>query len=510
MTTLRAAIYLRISNDPEGLELGTTRQREDCRAHADRRGYTIYRIYTDNDRSASRYARKVRPEYRQMIADAAAGRFDVILAYSSSRITRQPRENEDLIDLALNHGTRYDYIRSPSFDLNTADGREMARNAAARDAGEVERTSERVLRDVDQRAKDGRFHGGAPPFGIEAVWSVIDRRERIDSFKLHSIHAKWLKEAARRVIANETVYGIVVDWNKQGRQTPTSKRWTTRTLRRILVNPATIGKRERNGELFTAPWPAILTDKQHAQLVAILGDPERKTSPTNERRYMLTGLLFCGNLTASGEVCGNYLTSTSLKKNAPAAFECSSTKTGHPNACGKIKVVMAPVEAFVTEALFAALDTPTFHTAVAAASTTDGREAELREAMADADKVLISLENEKDDGLIDDPSYRRRRARITKRRDDLRKEYLTLTRSARLAALPTGDELQRVWSDRDNTWRRTIVSEVIERVDVGPHPRGVSSAPPRRRGEGETAWRERFDAARQTTMEQRLHIKWLA
>ena len=83
-------------------------------------GMWSWGVYTDNDIGASTRSRKPRPDYQRMLADARAGRFEVILAYASSRLTRRPREHEDLIELAERHGVAYRYVRSPSVDLNTA------------------------------------------------------------------------------------------------------------------------------------------------------------------------------------------------------------------------------------------------------------------------------------------------------------------------------------------------------------------------------------------------------
>src|SRR5688572_33310973 len=133
---MKAAKYRRISDDREGRELGVTRQNEDLDKLAERNGLTIVADYCDNDISASTRSQKRRPEYQRMLVDARAGKFDVILGYSSSRLTRRPRELEEQIDLAEECGTRFLYVASPSFDLNPSAGRTVARGPAAMGAGE--------------------------------------------------------------------------------------------------------------------------------------------------------------------------------------------------------------------------------------------------------------------------------------------------------------------------------------------------------------------------------------
>ncbi len=70
---MNAAVYLRISADREGLELGVARQLEDCRGLAERLGLEVVQVYKENDVSASTNSTKRRPLYAEMLARARAG-----------------------------------------------------------------------------------------------------------------------------------------------------------------------------------------------------------------------------------------------------------------------------------------------------------------------------------------------------------------------------------------------------------------------------------------------------
>ncbi len=73
-TTVRAAVYVRISSDRAGAGLGVARQEEDCRALCDRLGWQVARVYPDNDVSA--YSGRRRPQWERLNADIAAGLVD--------------------------------------------------------------------------------------------------------------------------------------------------------------------------------------------------------------------------------------------------------------------------------------------------------------------------------------------------------------------------------------------------------------------------------------------------
>lgn len=94
-----AVIYARISRDAEGTQLGVTRQLEDCRKAAITRGWPVVEEYVDNDVSATKA--KPRPQYERMMTDLASGRAGALIVWDVDRLTRNPRELEDVIDLAV-------------------------------------------------------------------------------------------------------------------------------------------------------------------------------------------------------------------------------------------------------------------------------------------------------------------------------------------------------------------------------------------------------------------------
>src|SRR5438128_354298 len=159
-----AAIYARISSDPEGTALGVTRQLDDCRALADSLGWTVKHEYVDNDASA--FSGKPRPEYLQMLADVADGYADAVIVYNIDRLTRQPAELEHFHRVVTDAGVNQVRFVTGDTDLSTIEGLTMARVIGAFSAGESAKIGRRVRRKMEQVAAEGRPHGGAyRPFG---------------------------------------------------------------------------------------------------------------------------------------------------------------------------------------------------------------------------------------------------------------------------------------------------------------------------------------------------------
>lgn len=286
----KAAIYARISADPEGRALGIERQVEDCRALALGHGLDVVHVYRENDVSASTNSTKARPLYNEMLARARAGDFGAIIAYSNSRLTRRPREVEDLIDLHNRYGTRLRTVVSGDDDLATADGRMTARIKASVDAAEAERTSERARRAKRQAAAAGSHRGGPRPFGWEK-----------DGMTVRPDEAAALLNASRGVLAGRTLAALARELNEAGTMTTTGRPWTYNALRTALCRPRNAalvshGRSDRQGMEIVGPaaWPAIIPEDVWRATRDALMDPARRLQRGNEKRWLGSGLYRCG------------------------------------------------------------------------------------------------------------------------------------------------------------------------------------------------------------------------
>jgi DNA invertase Pin-like site-specific DNA recombinase len=242
--------------------------------------------YVDNDISASTRSAKPRPQFQQMVADAREGKFSIILAYTSGRLTRRMRENEDLIELAEKHGISYEYLRSPSFDLNTSEGRRVARILAANDAAEAEIISERVARARLQQAQQGRFGGGARRYGHN-----LDGTIREDE-------AVIVKESAEKLLAGVGLRGIIRDLNARGTPAPRGGGWAHSAMRDLLLQARLAGLMAFSGEVIEdAPpfWNPILDRQTWEAAVALLRNPDRRVTPGPIPKHLLSHLALCGH-----------------------------------------------------------------------------------------------------------------------------------------------------------------------------------------------------------------------
>lgn len=300
----RAAIYARISQDAEGAEVGVSNQIASTRALAQEHGLEVVATYQDNDTGASSLSKKARPDFGALIAAAARGEFEVILAYSMSRLTRRPAEWETLITLSQTHKIEFIYRVSPRYDLNTADGRATARTVAAWDAAEAERTGERVRMAKTAALAQGKDLGGPRPFGWEP-----NRREH------RPAEAEAIRAAAAAILAGASVNSVAKAWTAAGIAPPRAGRpsrnggtashtWRPQAVRHILSNPRQIGRMVVKGVDYGRVAEPILTDDDQAALLAIFANPARKPKrgpePLTSAAQQLVTCGACGGSVSTG------------------------------------------------------------------------------------------------------------------------------------------------------------------------------------------------------------------
>jgi site-specific DNA recombinase len=275
----KAAIYVRISADSTGEGLGVARQEADCRKLAAAKGWEVLKVYSDNDTTA--YRTKARPAYAEMMAALRTGTADAVVVYHLDRLYRRPRELEDLIDLCESGRVKFAAV-SGEIDLSESAGRTMARVVVAFANQSSADTSRRQLRKMTEVAEQGRPHGGPRPYGFESDRVTIIEHE-----------AGVIREMAAALLAGTSLRSLCARLNDRGDLTPFGKPWESSVISRMLVRARLIGKRDHNGELTPAVWPAIITESEAIQLRAILTGRRRAAS----RRHLLSGLAWCG-------VCG--------------------------------------------------------------------------------------------------------------------------------------------------------------------------------------------------------------
>jgi site-specific DNA recombinase len=449
-------VYCRISRDRRGEFLGVERQRADCLALVEACGWSPAAEFVDNDISASRYTRKVRPAYREMLGAVRDGRVSRIVVFATSRLYRRPVELEALIELA--EEGRVEIVTasrsgSHELDLSTRDGRLNARILVAVDAAEVEAMSDRISREKEQAAVDGRPGGGGRPFGYAA-----DRVTIVDP------EAAVIREAVRRVLAGESVRSVLRDLDSRGVMTPHGRRWRQSTLRRMLLHPRLAGLREHRGAVVgPACWAPIISKADHDRLRAVLGDPEPR-GKRPPRTSLLSGLLYCGR-------CGAKL-SARPEANGTRRYSCHPSNLG----CGRLAVYAEPLESHIAGAVLVALADGLGQEQ----SEDDGQAADLA-AIEQDEAQLTELAEAYSERAITMAEWLAARRLIEERIKAARQRCRERTKAKPVVeAVSDLTRLADEWSSLSVERRLAIISAVIDRIVVNPARPGAGTFEPSR------------------------------
>ncbi len=355
MTTPTAsAIYARISLDHEDLGKGVDRQVADCTKLAKQLGWTVADTYVDNNVSA--YSGKRRPEYERMLADIEDGTIDAVLVYNMDRLTRQPREFERFNDIATAAGLTNVRFVTGDMDFGTDDGLFIGRIQAASAAQSSAATSRRITRKNQERAAEGKPHGGSTrPYGFE--------NDRVTHNK---IEAGLIRQLAARYLAGESLRSLTLWMTEQGVPTVRGSAWRSVTIRQIISSPRNAGLREYQGAIVgPGCWEPIISPTDRDRVLAVVAG-KKVSGRRSNRKYLLSGMLRCSN-------CHNMLFSSARQETR--RYVCMSGPDH--GGCGGITIVARPVEELIRDAVLVRLDSAALADALAGRNQADEDTASL-------------------------------------------------------------------------------------------------------------------------------------
>lgn len=375
---LRAFIYDRNSKtNPKG---GTSIQDQgiENKRLCERNGWIVVETFEDPGRSASRYAKKPRPDYDEMIrrldVDHKAKECDVVVVWESSRANRNARAHLELRDLCERRGVLL-CVNGRIHDMRNRQDRFMVGFDALRAEDEAEAIQERNARTTRLNAERGRPHGR-----IAYGW----RREydpdtgALLRQVLHEEQAPIVQECARRVLSGESLYSIAQDLNDRCEPPPHAKEWSQLAVRSVLLRVSNIAKREHLGRLVAdATWDPILDEVSFYALKKLLEAEGRRPNRDSTVSHLLSNLVRCAACEAAGDPIARMLRPT--RSSAGWSYGCRE--------CYGVSIREPLLDAAVTAAVLAYVERPAF----AASLVDDDRKDEVRAALAQAAAMEAQL-----------------------------------------------------------------------------------------------------------------------
>ncbi|PPG91528.1 hypothetical protein C5C39_06765 [Rathayibacter sp. AY1F3] len=454
-----AAIYVRISKDRVGAGLGVERQETDCRKLAEREGYDVVTVFSDNDVSA--YSGKRRPGYEGLLAAMRSGAIEAVFAWHTDRVHRRPTELEPYIEASDQFNIPTFTVQAGPLRLDSPSGRMGARIHGAVASYEVEIGIERQKAAKLQAAQNGEWSGGQRPFGWLKGSMIIDESEAVI-----------VREMIDRFIAGDSWRTIALDLNARKILTQHGKGWNALKVRNVAIRPRNVGIRDHNGTAqYAAKWQPLIDQETWQRLqTAILVSQSHHKQRGPFRKFLLLGFAYCGR-------CGNRMNSFSKQQRDGSftpSYRCRAMDDEKGRiGCGKVSRIGGAVEDLVKEAVLFRLDSDHLGRLVAASSSESPKLRKLLEERQQQEARLKEILNLYGSGTLTYDEYRSAKTAASARLATLGRNIDAMTAASVFVTVPSGTSLRDTWDSADLQWRRQLLDLVVDRVWIDPVPVGL-------------------------------------
>lgn len=260
------------------------------------------------------------------LLDGIRGRdFDVILAVAEDRLTRSSQEKIGLQADCAKAGVTWHTLSGGKVDPSTAEGGLLATITGALAQYESSVKADRLARSVQRRLNDGADLGGRRPFG----WTARLNPEIVPA------EAELIRAAHRMILDGKSVWAVARAFDaSEFRPVGKAEKWRTQSVRQLLLRPRNAGRLVVKGVDYGAHVPAIVTEEEHAAVVAILTDPSRRpVRGPKPQQWTAMGLVTCG-------VCGSRLEQIGTRDKSKRALRCAKEGRDVP---GRHPIIQADI-----------------------------------------------------------------------------------------------------------------------------------------------------------------------
>ncbi|MFD0404977.1 recombinase family protein [Kitasatospora sp. NPDC127116] len=361
---LNAILYARNSRGGKSVKAQMIENRREC----DERGWLIVGEFIDTNRSASRYAKKIREGFDVLVEQVRAGQGDVIVTWENSRLQRDLEVYVQIRRLCMETNTLWCY-GGDVYDMSRRQDRKRTAQDAVASEDEVDVIRDRNLRTVRLNAESGRPHGRVL-VGYSRRYDP-ETGELIDQVP-NEEWAPVIQRIFAQFVSRRTVRSIRNGLRGDGIKTITGREWSDGGINAVLRRAAYAGFRVHQGEIIgRGTWDGLISEEVWQEAQDILDDPTRQSMGDTSVRYLLSGI-------ASGSKCGGGVRVT--PNSGTVSYICSE------DGCVSLKLEV--FDAYVEERLIRWLERPD----AAAAFQDPGQET----AVDDALRLISTLTAELD------------------------------------------------------------------------------------------------------------------
>ena len=503
----RAVLYLRLSKEDlhkiqEGDDsISIKNQRLLLTEYALARGYQIVQVYSDDDESG---LYDNRPGFELMLEDARLGKFDLVIAKSQSRFSR----NMEHIERYLHHdfpllGIRFIGVADHADTGNLGNKKARQINGLVNE-WYCEDLSDNIRSVFKAKMKAGQFLGSSCPYGYRKD-PENHNHLLVDAYAasvVRKIFAWYLEGYGKGKIASMlSAEGVLIPTRykqdvlgipySNSKLLPQTKAWSYQTVHTILGNPVYTGilvqnkynkvsyKDKKKVKMPEESW--IIAENTHEPIIdrhtfALAQERQRQRTKSvrGAPNGIFSGRLFCADCKKSME--RQYARDGT---GGVTGYICKTYKKQGKRFCGSHKVLIGELEQAVLQSL----------KEEAAKILTGSDWEELRKLEAgrpgriEADGQLERLQGQLEkvkkykkgafekylDNVIMEADYKQYAAQYDRRIQELERHILALSGEGQMGDARQGTERAEGLEEHINLDKldRRMVAELIDRIEVG-------------------------------------------
>ena len=249
--------YVRVSTEEQAVNgVSIDAQKEILQAYAVVKGYTDFKIYTDEGFSGKNLNR---PDVQRLLEECRSGKVEAVIVWRLDRLSRSLRDTlETIEDIFMPAGVSLISV-TENIDTSTPAGRLMLNILASFAQNEREAIAERVRMAKNSMAKDCKHLGGYVPFGYKV--------NQQGYYEIDEKTAPIVREIFRMYNARMGYTAILRYLHDQGVKSPQGNDFKKNSLNYILRNEKYTGTYIHNrlapqsisGKRSSRPNPIIST-----------------------------------------------------------------------------------------------------------------------------------------------------------------------------------------------------------------------------------------------------------
>ena len=325
--TKTVGIYCRISaaDDTENVD----RQERRCKEYAQKQGWTVAHVFTDNSVSGGK---RDRPGFLQLLSHVENQEVDIVLATAVDRFSRNEDDDRLLRAITQKAGAKIWTISGGELKLNTHTDILIAGIMAL--FAQYERDIAAYRQKMKKR--DKLAQGDVLPARYR-LFGYADKTKQT----LHPNESKTVIEIFEMFNKGVGLFSITSILNERNIPMSTGSRWDIRGVRGILTNESYCGWSIIDGEVMTknGKWKTIIDSQTFETAQKRL--ESQKTKPAkkgNKPKRILSGKLVCAN-TVNGDLCLQTLVLNNER------YRCQPGQKG----CGKNNINADKIDKYILE-----------------------------------------------------------------------------------------------------------------------------------------------------------------